>query len=438
MEPTPVDVDSSTPARDCHVHELYLAPRHSDLDTFRCGTDREEQVCEKVDFRCVGSDCAQHCHGTGVFIPQCIDVSGRLNGINQCADQSDEDGFENHIVDVGDATTCPDDFGRNAHVSLLGLTPLPDDEINDCGGEHDPDVHFQCGNGKYVDKSALCNNFNNCGDNTDEDQCSGALRVSVSALSGRTISEETLSHHTQAFHDRQYSFDSLGSFEGKTFIKYSNDDKWIDRHHVMVKIRTNEPTTVHIVRAAGTAQWALDEGFTLDHSLTGVSFRGLRTINRAGPASEWEDTRHKEWNPLINTEEPIHLSEVLSKTFPAGTISIPGNDGHDGSFLIFVDRPPAHDTQPPMTGLWRDLSGDFYGGAVIQLGLVCTVQNPSNILWQTAAYTCQEHDGQWDFVEQRAAGGIHSHRMEMQSDGRLRVTKGSSHTWFLSRLASQD
>merc|ERR1719443_550983 len=111
----------------------------------------------------------------------------------------------------------------------------------------------------------------------------------------------------------------------------------------MTKIRTNAPTTVYIVRAAGTAPWAVGHGFTQDHSLTGVSFKGQRAINRAGPASEWQDTRHKEWDPSLNTEDEIPLTEVLSKSFPAGTISIPGNDGRDGSFLIFIDRPSTPD-----------------------------------------------------------------------------------------------
>jgi len=299
MEPAPVDHEYSAPARDCQVHELYLAPGHSDFDTFRC-------------------------HDDG-----CISVSGRCNGIPQCADNSDEVGCDSG--DVGLPTICPDDFGRV-------FSDLASDA--GCGSEHDSDVHFQCDGGKFVDRAALCNEFPNCEDETDEAQCTGALslHVSVEAMSGRTISVETLSRHTAVFHDRQYTFDSLGSFEGKTFVKYSNDDKWTDRHHVMTRIRTSAPTTVYIVRAPGTAQWALDFGFTPDQSLNGVSFRGFRTINRVGPASEWEETRHKEWDPTINTEEPIHLTEVLSKTFPAGTINIPGNDGHDGSFLIFMDK----------------------------------------------------------------------------------------------------
>merc|ERR1719263_712590 len=90
---------------------------------------------------------------------------------------------------------------------------------------------------------------------------------------------------------------------------------------------------------------------------------------------------------------------------------------------------------PPFAGRWVDPTGSsgFYGGAVIQLGNECFPENPSHELWQTATYACEEDGGEWDFVETRAAGGRHSHRMEVQADGTLRVTKGSSHVWILHR-----
>ena len=55
-------------------------------------------------------------------------------------------------------------------------------------------------------------------------------------MSGRSITEEVLETHTSVFHDREYSFDSLGGFQGMTFIKYSNDDKVIDHRHVLTKM----------------------------------------------------------------------------------------------------------------------------------------------------------------------------------------------------------
>jgi hypothetical protein len=168
----------------------------------------------------------------------------------------------------------------------------------------------------------------------------------VESTTGRTSTVETLSTSTGAFQDRENAFSSLGYFAGMTFIKYSNDDKLTDEHHVMTKIRTAVPLTVHFTKLA-------------DHGLpcqgfappvhAGLSFHGQRLINRDDVAGEME-ARHKEWhsetrsadhgwrsdaNPPngydlsqwnINTDDNYDLSSVYSKTFPAGTISFPGNE----------------------------------------------------------------------------------------------------------------
>jgi hypothetical protein len=155
----------------------------------------------------------------------------------------------------------------------------------------------------------------------------------VEATSGRTITVETLQTHTGVFHDRDYTFDSLGHFQGKTFIKYSNDDKVTNQGKVMTKIRTHEPLTVDIVKLdAHSLPWLAGEGYT-SSVFSGVSFSGVRS------------TRDKEWDPSLLTTDHFAASDVWSKTFPAGTISIPGNGGGDGSFLIFVDRPSTDDEE---------------------------------------------------------------------------------------------
>merc|ERR1719183_2163835 len=99
----------------------------------------------------------------------------------------------------------------------------------------------------------------------------------------------------------------------------------------MTKLRTTEPTTVYIVKLDHhSLPWLEMEGYT-PSSHAGVSFSGVR------------ETRHKEWDPSLLTTDHFAASTVYSKTFPAGTISIPGNDGGDGSFLIFLDRPSTED-----------------------------------------------------------------------------------------------
>jgi len=271
-------------AHTCHLHEEYLSPGQSNADTFRC-----------LD----GS---------------CILQAGRCNGAPNCADSSDESGCDSetsHFVPayMSQSSTCPTDFHN--------------------------DVHFRCSSGQCIEKVGLCNGIENCDDGSDESHCSGSILVTAEATSGRTVTVETIDrgvfHGIGVFHDREYNFDDLGHFQGKTFIKYSNDDKMIDNVHVMMKIRTLEPMTVYIVKLDNHGlPWLEGEGYT-NSGFTGMSFSGVRS------------TRHKEWDETLLTTDHFAASAVHSKTFPAGTISIPGNNGGDGSFLIFMDRPSTED-----------------------------------------------------------------------------------------------
>jgi len=273
-------LEHSGGAHVCHLHEEYLSAGQSNADTFRC-----------LD-------------GT------CIVQAGRCNGISNCADGSDETGCDagsHHFVPayVTESSVCPDDFHN--------------------------DVHFRCGNGRCIEKVGLCNGINNCGDDSDEAHCSGAIHVTVEATSGRSITVETLELNTGVFHDREYNFDTLGHFQGKTFIKYSNDDKTTDYNKVMTKLRTLEPVTVSIVKLDDDEiSWLTTQGYTRTQN-TGISFSGVRS------------TRHKEWDESLLTTDNFAATQVWKKTFPAGTISIPGNGGGDGSFLIFMDWPSLED-----------------------------------------------------------------------------------------------
>lgn len=267
-------------AHTCHLHEEYLHPGESNSDSFKC------------------------------FDGTCISMAGRCNGVSNCADDSDEQGCDastNIFVPayVGSSFTCPDNY--------------------------DSDVYFQCANSNCIEKVGLCNAHDNCGDASDEAHCSASNAVTLEATSGRTITVENLQSHSGVFHDRSYTFESLGDFQGKTFIKYSNDDKMTSHEHVMTKIRTVEPMTVSIVKLAGhSLPWLTQERYTLSTSHTGVRFSGQR------------ETRHKEWDPeLHNPIDVFELSEVYTKTFEAGTVSIPGNNAGDGSFLIFLEKASA-------------------------------------------------------------------------------------------------
>merc|ERR1740138_85601 len=132
---------------------------------------------------------------------------------------------------------------------------------------------------------------------------------------------------------------------GKTFIKYSNDDKMIDYTHVMTKIRTAEPVTVFLAMFNhNKPNWLDAQGFT-PSGMEGPSFSGVR------------ETRHKEWDPSLLTTDHFEATSVHSKTFPAGTISIPGNQGTDGSFLIFLEKGAGEPEPPLCPGV--DTSGEW-------------------------------------------------------------------------------
>jgi len=266
-------------ARSCHLHEEYLNPGQSNYDSFKC-----------LD-------------GT------CTSMSGRCNGVSNCADDSDE-----HGCDASTDIFVP---------AFLGMSSA-------CQTDFNSDVYFQCANTNCIEKVGLCNGYDNCGDGSDEAQCSTSLAVTVESTSGGISTVETVQSHSYAFHDRSYHFDSLGDFTGKTFIKYSNDDKMTDKDHVMTKIRTTEPTTVYVVKQTTNGlPWLAQEGFErVAH--TGVTFSGQRS------------TRHKEWDTSLLTTDSFDASEVFSKTFAAGTISLPGNGEGDGAFLTFMEKASVH------------------------------------------------------------------------------------------------
>jgi len=233
-----------------------------------------------------------------------VEQVGRCNGVNNCADGSDETGCDGLFIPAYLTQSC---------------STYPDEFHND--------AHFRCADGQVIEKIGLCNGHDNCADGSDETQCSGSIHITLESTSGRSITQETLETHTSVFHDREYSFDSLGDFQGMTFIKYSNNDKVTDHEHVMTKIRTLQPTTVYIVKLEShSLSWVNRvDGWTVSNK-AGVEFSGVRS------------TRHKEWDESLLTIDHFAASTVYEKTFPAGTISLPGSGGGDGGYLIFASR----------------------------------------------------------------------------------------------------
>jgi hypothetical protein len=179
---------------------------------------------------------------------------------------------------------------------------------------------------------------NNCADGSDEVGCStGTTGLTIEATTGYTATIEIPALNSEVFYDRQYTFDSLGSLAGHSYIKMTNDDKRIRHSHVQMKLRLPHPLTVYAAKLDDhELPWLLTDGWTLT-DLQGVAYHGVRS------------TRHTDWSGELN-EDFYGPGQVWQKTYPAGTVEMRGNDGGDGSYLMFVGNPshPPPVTAPPL------------------------------------------------------------------------------------------
>merc|ERR550514_434177 len=93
-----------------------------------------------------------------------------------------------------------------------------------------------------------------------------------------------------------------------------------------MKVRLPHPTTIYVAKLDTTElPWLQSEGWTLTH-LEGVSYHGVR------------QTRHTDWSGELN-EDHYGPGAVYSKIFPAGVVELRGNNGGDGSYIIFAANP---------------------------------------------------------------------------------------------------
>jgi len=272
-ESTDLIVDPSYVENEvCKAHHRHLTAGQMDRDTFKCLSGDE-----------------------------CIRASGRCNGEFNCDDESDEDG-------------CDTEWGVPA---VMGSQECQDPFVSD--------VQFRCADNSCTHVAGRCNGVVNCADGSDEQDCAATTTgLTLEAMTGLTASIETPAVNSAVFYDRTYTFESLGSFTGHSFIKMSNEDKHIPGTHVQIKLRLPQPLTVY-VSTTGELPWLTLEGWTLTH-LDGPTYHGVRP------------TRHTDWLGEIssNTYGP---GQVWQKTFPAGTVEMRGNNGGDGSYLLFVANP---------------------------------------------------------------------------------------------------
>jgi len=310
MPPNPAFTDTSAP---CMEHQSHLLLGENDRDTFRC-------------------------HGTW-----CLPMEGRCNGVSNCHDGSDEVGCDT-------AWAIPQWLAVN-DVCREGATVVP--------GQQD-DVQFFCADGSCTAVEGRCNGHNNCADGSDEANCpSNVDGVTVETSTGLQATLETITNGAHVFHDRGYTFKSIGSFTGIKMVKISNEDKDISQDHVAMKLRFQQPTSVYIVTTHdNTLDWLYSQGWIEVPALTGLEYSGVRMT----PDKWWSEMLD---HPLLGSnnhldsidkeEQHYGPGHVWEKTFPAGVVSLNGNGGGSGydwsppvkgghgSYLTFV----AHPSNPP-------------------------------------------------------------------------------------------
>jgi len=348
----PVIPDSNLvePSSPCMWHQQHLGLGENDEDTFRCLSDSA-----------LGSHCSD------LTLARCVPMASRCNGVSNCHDGSDEVGCDT-------AWELPQWLGESYACPVVG-TP----------GQQD-DVHFFCLDGGCTSVSARCNGHNNCADDSDEGNCpTTADGVTVETSTGLQATLETVTNGAHVFHDREYTFKSIGSFTGIKMVKYSNEDKFIAHDRVQMKLRLQQPMTVYIVTTQGQVLPWLDlEGWTEVPALTGLEYSGVRMT----PDKDWSGSL----DAIDREEQHYGPGHVFEKTFPAGVVHLRGNgggagydwtpnvEGGYGSYLTFVAH-PSHPASPHLpvehdsrlTAYWdaggcgvhgNDYNADWCGGVV--------------------------------------------------------------------------
>jgi len=165
----------------------------------------------------------------------------------------------------------------------------------------------------------------NCANGADEEGCPTTTQgLTLEAFTGYTATIVQPAIEELVFTDRTYTFESLGSFTGKSYIRHSNEDKHIRNSHVQMKLRLPQPMAIYVNKLDDTElPWLEAQGWTLTN-LDGVTYHGTR------------ETRHTDWDADTLLDTHYGPGQVWQKIFPAGAVEMPGNNGGDGSYVMFA------------------------------------------------------------------------------------------------------
>jgi len=351
-----------------------------------------------------------------------VSIEARCDSFINCDDGSDEDGCDAEWGPSNLEYSIPAFTTHTLTFCRPGADVIP--------GEFD-DVQFFCNDGSCTSVEGRCNGVFNCADGSDEDGCSpGVAGVSLeptsghpasieaAALNGRVFSEDDHTGHAIGY-ARRYTFKSLGSFAGKSFIRMSNEDKSTPHDHVQMKLRFSQPTTVFVMTQhdplTGSSQnlpWLASDGWTRRADLEGVEYSGLRET----PAKEW--AQHRGHSYLERPENDDHLdtidkeeehygtAEVWQKTFEAGVWEMRGNgggegynwapgiDGGHGSYLMFLDNPRDLRAPPPSPSPpgHAEYIGCFVDDPARDLGaMVGSTHNAATNTFDLCRQACGDH-----------------------------------------------